>query len=149
MKKLTLLFCLTTAFFTTAWSQINPVSWTYSAEKTGDQEYNIVFRADVEEGWYIYSQFLAENGPIPTSFEFDKNDNVKLVGEASEAGKKTASYDDLFEMDIIKFAGLTTFTQSVTTNGKPTQIKGSLTYMTCNDEGCLPPVDVDFSVALK
>ncbi|MFK7935765.1 MAG: protein-disulfide reductase DsbD domain-containing protein [Saprospiraceae bacterium] len=148
MKKLTLLLFFATILMTTAFAQMNPVSWTYNAEKTGENEYNIVFKADVQDGWYIYSQFLGENGPIPTSFEFDNNAGIELVGKASEKGKKTESYDDIFEMDIVKFAGKTTFKQQVKTAGNPTKVTGYLTYMTCNDEGCLPPVDVDFAVKL-
>lgn len=149
MKKLTLLLLCFSTLTISASAQMNPVTWTYAAEKVSDTDYQVVFTAEVQDGWYIYSQFLGENGPIPTAFEFDQNGGVELVGKASEDGKKTESYDDIFEMDIIKFAGTTTFKQQVKTAGEPTKVTGYLTYMTCNDEGCLPPVDVDFSVDLR
>lgn len=148
MKKLALLLFFATTFTMTAFAQMSPVNWTYNSEKIGENEFNIVFKADVQDGWYIYSQFLGDNGPIPTTFEFDSNDNVELVGKASEEGKKTEAYDDIFEMDIVKFAGKTTFKQKIKTTGKSTKVTGYLTYMTCNNEGCLPPVDVDFTVNL-
>jgi hypothetical protein len=32
---------------------------------------------------------------------------------------------------------------------KQTIAKGKIEYMTCNDQKCLPPEDINFSVAIK
>ena len=48
----------------------NPVTWNFAVE--GNE---FVFTADIEEGWHLYSQHLPpDDGPIPTSFNFDKNE---------------------------------------------------------------------------
>jgi thiol:disulfide interchange protein DsbD len=65
MKKnlLALIFFLPSLLF----SQIfNPVEWSFSQEDLGDSEYNLVFEANIEDGWYVYSQNVGDDGPIPT-----------------------------------------------------------------------------------
>lgn len=126
----------------------NPVSWTYNAVKVSEAEYDIVFTATVENGWYVYSQHLDEGGPIPTSFEFNSNDNMELVGKTKEEGNKKEAFDDLFGMNVIKFLDKATFTQRIKLKGTIPSIQGYLTFMTCNGESCLPPQDIDFNVKL-
>ena len=69
MKKnlLALIFFLPSLLF----SQIfNPVEWSFSQEDLGDSEYNLLFEANIEDGWYVYSQHVGDDGPIPTEFTF-------------------------------------------------------------------------------
>jgi thiol:disulfide interchange protein DsbD len=37
---------------------IQPVKWSYSTEKVNDKEYNLVFKAKIDKGWHLYSQFF-------------------------------------------------------------------------------------------
>ena len=46
----------------------DPVQWTQSYKKLNGQEYELIFKARIDEGWTIYSQELVGDGPIPTSF---------------------------------------------------------------------------------
>jgi thiol:disulfide interchange protein DsbD len=50
-------------------------------------------------------------------------------------------------MNIVKFSGEPTFTQRVTARAG-TVLSGYLEFMTCDEEKCLPPVSVDFSIGL-
>ncbi len=128
-------------------AQKQVVEWSFDAEKVATEEYNIIFTAEVEKGWYVYSQFLSDDGPIPTSFEFDKAAGLKLNGKAKEEGYKKEGYDEIFGMNLVKFGKTATFTQPVEAKAATT-LTGYLTYMTCNDEQCLPPTDVNFSITL-
>lgn len=127
----------------------DPVKWQFSSEALGGSEYLLTFKADVETGWFIYSQHLDEGGPIPTTFEFEKQTGVELLGALSETGKRKEGYDELFDMNIVKFGGETIFQQKIKVNETVANVKGYLTFMTCNHETCLPPVDVDFSFDLQ
>ena len=49
---------------------IEPVIWTVETEKLNKNEYNIVFKADIEDGWHLYSQNTPFGGPMPLYFEF-------------------------------------------------------------------------------
>lgn len=132
------------------WAQSDPVQWSFESKKINATEYDLVFTAQVNKGWFIYSQYLESNeGPIPTSFEFEENEKVEFVGEIKEEGHKKEGFDDIFGMNLIKFSDQVTFTQRIRLKGKLNKIDGSLEFMTCDDERCLPPLTVEFEIELK
>jgi thiol:disulfide interchange protein DsbD len=148
MKKITL-FSLALLLAGAVFGQLNPVKWTYQAQKAGNGEYDLVFTAHIQDGWYVYSQYLeSDEGPIRTTFTFDENTKVEMVGKNAEAGHKHEGFDDLFGMNVIKFSGEPTFTQRVKVKSA-TQLSGRLEFMTCDNERCLPPKEVEFSFALE
>ncbi|MBI1226180.1 MAG: thioredoxin fold domain-containing protein [Bacteroidetes bacterium] len=141
------------AFATTSFGQIyNPVKWSFSSKQLSDTEFNLVYTATLEDGWYIYSQYLeSEDGPIATSFTYDKGSYFSLVGKNIETSSHRKELNDpLFDnMHVIKFAEKVSFTQKVKVTDFAKPITGYLTFMTCNNERCLPPSDIDFSFQLK
>jgi Disulphide bond corrector protein DsbC len=154
MKKIAF-FAVALFMASAAIAQQNPVKWSYEAKKVADAPkgellYDLVFTAHISDGWYVYSQYLeSDDGPIRTSFTYDEaNTLVKMDGKNVEDGHKYEGYDDLFGMNIIKFKGNTTFTQRVKISA-PTTLKGSVEFMTCDHERCLPPSDVPFRFDLK
>ena len=151
MKKLKLFFALIIAFIVplTSFGQVyDPVHWSFSAESLGDNVYNVIFRADIEAGWHIYSQKLDNDGPVPTSFLFTENADYELIGEVME-GPAIVHYDKAFEMDLKYFEKEAIFTQKVKVLGKElVALKGELEYMVCNDGMCLPPTAVEFDINL-
>ncbi|MEO0897466.1 MAG: protein-disulfide reductase DsbD domain-containing protein [Bacteroidota bacterium] len=133
-----------------SWAQIeDPVDWSFSKKDLGNGEYELVFIALVDEGWHIYSQFTAPNGPIPTSFTYESKDNVELIGKAKEIGEVEKGYDEIFMTEVSSFKGDATFKQKVKVNAESATVSGYLTYMVCNDEKCLPPRDEEFSFSLS
>ncbi len=148
MKKL-LFFAVALLAAGAVFGQMNPVKWSYEAKKVTDGEYDLVFTAHIQDGWYVYSQYLeSDDGPIRTSFNFEENANVELVGNAKEEGRKYEGYDDLFAMNIVKFSGEPTFTQRIKVKS-PTALTGYLEFMTCDNEKCLPPAEVNFRFGLE
>ncbi|MEZ4982286.1 MAG: protein-disulfide reductase DsbD family protein, partial [Saprospiraceae bacterium] len=128
---------------------LEPVKWTFDIEPLSGNEYNLKFTADLDEGWTIYSQFTSDDGPVPTVFEFDPGNHFTRVGKVEESGKKKEGYDPLFDVDVIKFVkGPVLFSQKVKVSDASKPITGYLTYMTCDNEKCLPPTDVDFEFNL-
>lgn len=148
MKKIPLL--VNFLFFSfLSFAQLNPVSWTFSAEKITDTEYNVYLVASVDDDWFIYSQYLeSDDGPIRTTFSFDKSPDVKLIGKTKEDGKKKEGYDALFDMNVVKFGGKVTFTQKVAVKAGAEKVSGWLEFMTCDDGRCLPPKEVTFDIKL-
>lgn len=151
MKKLLFLLCFAPL------SLLAQVTWSFSSQPLGNDEFNIVFKATIEEGWYVYSQYLpATEGasPVPTSFTYDPEagKTFKLVGKNIETGAHKIELDDpLFDnLHITKFGAKTvTFTQKVKVLDYKQPITGYLTFMTCNDKTCKPPRDIDFSFKLE
>ena len=135
-------------FVSLSWSQIlDPVKWSTEVVSLGDHEYELVFHADIEQGWKIYSQYLeSDDGPVRTTFEFD-GDHYELIGKNEEKGKVKEGFDEIFEMNVISITGHATFHQKVkSTSDQP--ITGYLVFMTCDATRCLPPKEVEFSFSL-
>jgi Disulphide bond corrector protein DsbC len=128
----------------------NPVKWSFSTKDAGAGQVDLILTGTIEDGWATYSQFLeSEDGPVATSLAFKEGAHYKLVGKAAESGDKTTVHDKVFDMKVTKFKHKAIFTQRIQVSdyGKP--VEGYITYMTCNDEMCLPPKDVDFKFTLK
>ncbi|MFT6922013.1 MAG: hypothetical protein ACJA1C_001011 [Crocinitomicaceae bacterium] len=121
------------------------ITWSFSF----DQELSaITIDADIEEGWHLYSQVLNnEFGPIPTKFEYVTNESYKLVGGTVEP-QPIKEYDENFEGDMSFFKDNVSFVQKVE-NTNASSIEGVVTFMVCNDEMCMPPVDLEFSITIK
>ena len=130
-------------------SQANPVTWNYAAKKINNEEFEVTFTATIDNGWNIYSQHTDPSGPVPTSINFEENANIEIIGETIETGKKKEAFDELFGVKVIKFAGEVVFTQKVKVKAAANELTGYLEFMSCDDEKCLPPKEVEFSIALK
>ena len=132
---------------TAAFAQFHdPVKWSMSQKKVTETEYELVFKADIEPGWNVYSQYLeSDEGPIPTSFNYEEGAHFELVGKNVEEGHKKEGHDEIFDMNLIKFYKEVTFTQRVKIKDASKPITGYLEFMTCDDERCLPPTEKDFS----
>ncbi len=148
MKK-AFLFCAFSLTVLALQAQLKPVKWTFASEKTGDQEYTLTLTADCQVGWNIYSQNTDPDGPIPTSFTFAPTAGFELIGETEEAGHKKEGYDEMFQMNVIKYTDEVVFTQKVKLTESPVTIKGFVEYMCCDDEKCLPPTKEGFYFTLE
>ena len=143
-----ILFSLISTF---SFSQIQkPVTWSYSAKKINTTTYEVHLTANIEGRWHIYSQTTPDGGPIPTKITFTKNPLVSLDGNAKEVGKLQQKHEPLFGVDVKQFADKVDFVQTVKLKTPvKTNIAGSIDFMVCDDEQCLPPSKQAFSVALN
>ncbi len=127
----------------------NPVTWTTSWEHIEGDRYLLIFSAEIEKGWAVYSQYLeSDEGPVATSINFDDPSSFELISKSTESGHKKEGFDALFEMNVVKFMDTYRIDQEV--SAKENQvIKGYINYMTCDEEKCLPPTDVEFALSLS
>ncbi len=126
----------------------DPVKWSYTSEKINDKEVNLLITAKIEKGWHVYSQFIEEGGPIPTSFKFNPSGAYKLIGKVSESPRAISAFDKNFDMQIAWHKDQVVFKQRVSINEPVSSISGTLEFMVCNDERCLPPAEVEFQIPL-
>ena len=146
MKKF--LFSITLIFPTLLFSQIfSPVQWEFSKEELGNDEYNLFFTANIDDGWYLYSQFIEDDGPLPTSFNFFESDKYELIGKTNEE-EPVKEYDPNFDMILSYFTKQVVFNQKVKLNSDNLTLNGELMFMVCDATQCLPPEYVDFSFKL-
>lgn len=125
----------------------DPVKWTFQIEKTGDKEYKLRYIAKVDKGWNVYSQFTSDDGPVPTTITYEEKAGIELIGKSSETGSRKEGMDPLFGVNVIKFLADKPFIieQKIRVKDASKPISGYVTYMSCDDEKCLPPTDADFT----
>jgi len=128
------------SFITSTAQVFDPVSWTTSLETNEKEEVVLVSTATIKEGWHLYSQFIEEGGPIPTTFSYSKE--IKTIGNTTE-GEGVVVEDPTFEMKLKYFEHQAEFRQIVELKENQSSAKALVEFMVCNDEMCLPPKEVD------
>ena len=148
MRKLILmLFCLLSM---QAFAKIDtPVHWKFKSASTGKDQYAVTFTATIDKGWHMYSQFLKSGGPVPTSFKFDNLPSASLLGKVTEKPAALKGYDQSFGMTIEYHEHEVTFTQIVRSTDEKAHLTGTLTYMVCSGQKCLPPSDINFDIPVS
>lgn len=144
---LSLLTLFAIAWPTSLAAQIyDPVTWSFSVDVHDDEGATLVLQADIQKGWHVYATELpSDDGPIATSFEFESSGAYALDGKIQEP-KYITKFDPNFDMELNFHDNQAIFRQKVKLlSPEALTIKGMLTFMTCDDEKCLPPEDVDFS----
>lgn len=153
MKKLSKL-ALTGLFFLVAtlnglaqFGVQNPVTWDWEVKELGGGKYELVFTPTIEDHYHIYS-LTTDNGPLPTEFIFESNSAIEWLTPMQE-DEPIVEYDSGFDADLAYHDDGVKFTRKLKVNAATTTLEGYVTWMACNDEGCLPPDDVEFSFDLK
>lgn len=126
---------------------LKPVHWTYSRQKLGENQYIIHMKATIDPGWHIYAQD-AGKGPIPTSFTFNKNDRLTFKGKVRGVGKLQKNFDKAFNSVLKYYENSVDFVQFVQAKPGAQAVEGTLEYMVCNNQQCLPPKSIEFKIAL-
>jgi thiol:disulfide interchange protein DsbD len=127
----------------------NPIKWRTSVKMTSKTEGVITLKAVVSQGWHLYGLQLPDDGPRPTVIDFSTSTGIKLVGSVTPARKASEHKDDVFGMTLSWWDKDISFTQKFkVTNKKTAKINGKVSYMSCNDETCMPPATENISVAV-
>lgn len=145
------LFSLGLLFSLSVSSQIlKPVKWSYAAKKTSKTTAVLYLKASIEEGWHLYSQNMADGGPVKTTFSFSPAKNYQITGKTIEP-KAIVKFEKSFNMNVSYFEKSVIFQQQVKLTGKGANamVKGTVEFMVCNDQQCLPPETVEFSIPVK
>jgi len=163
MKKTSLLISIILVFSFSSIAQIfEPVKWSFDKKDLGNNEYELIFSASIEDNWHLYSQSIPEGGPTKTSFYFygmegfdviDKS--ITTIEEESFKREKKMdyiipfnepeghdAYDPIFKMDVKSFEHDAKFTQKIKlNNADPLIISGYIYFGACDDKTCIPPND--------
>ena len=147
MKKLFLLFLLlplaTIAQLGNNNGIVKPLHWHLSSEKTGDDTYNLIFEADIDDGWHLYSQFNDPMASLPIEFEWKDakdakhpNGKYEVIGHAKEINTHKA-YNKTFKATETFFSKHAKLIQPIKLLDKNhTKIQVTLFGQTCK-ESCI------------
>jgi thiol:disulfide interchange protein DsbD len=112
----------------------HPVQWSQKLEQLTDTTYALVFQAEIEDQWHLYSQHTPDGGALPTEFMFSgAGAGYELLGPVGESETHTA-YSDIFEVDETFFTGTATFTQEILITDKQLAgIQVDVFYQVCKE----------------
>jgi thiol:disulfide interchange protein len=148
MKKIFILFFTLLSVITSA-QIFTPVSWDFSQKQVSDHEIELQFKTTIDDGWYLYSQFIGDDGPVPTEFTFTTEGGYSLVGTPKE-GEPIEEFDPNFDMILKYFKNEAIFTQIVqVSSAEDFNLDGNVYFMVCDEAQCLPPEEVEFSFEIK
>lgn len=128
---------------------LNPVKWDIRAEKVSATEYDLIFSANIDHEWAIYSQFVGDDGPLPTVFSFIESSDYLIVGDTQEKElNRVSKYDEVFEMVVTKFFDKAIFSQriDIVKSSSNFKIQGNIEFMTCDDTRCTYEPDNTFVI---
>lgn len=133
------------AFFQ-AFSQ-DLIRWKFSLQNKGNGEIELIADATIEKGWHMYDSKIPDNGPFPTSLNFDEIKGAEIIGDFHAVGKQpSVKYDEVFQMEIGTFDHSAKFVQRIKITDKESfSIAGDVRAQACNDKSCSSPIPVDFS----
>lgn len=116
---------------------INPVEWDYKVQKEGGNAV-LIFKAEIDEDWHLYSQNFPEGGPIRTSFNFNDSPHFTLAGETSERPEPESEFDETFGVQVKYFSGEATFKQKIKLQTQQSfEVTGNIEYQVCQEEKCV------------
>jgi thiol:disulfide interchange protein DsbD len=120
----------------------DPIEWKATLEQENDSIYNLIFTANLQKGWHLYSQDEVEIdiAPIPTEFSYSEaSEKYELMGPTVEPDVP-ALYDAVFEAEITYFENEAVFKQKVKVlDAADLVITAEVYFSVCDDEKCLPP----------
>ena len=124
-----------------------PVKWSFSTQDLPNGQVRVDLGATMETGWHVYAtQLPSDQGPLPTAITFTPSDAYYLVDGVKEPEPEKAD-DPNFGMVLHFHSVPTVFSQTIARKSAAAfTVKGEVEYMACNDQMCLPPVKVPFSI---
>lgn len=126
------------------------VKWSFAAKKLSDKTYELVASAALPKTWHIYSQTTPDGGPVATKIAFKKNPLLIINGIPKETGALKTTHDQVFDVDVKYYNDKVDFVQLVKLRTPATtSVSGTVEYMICNDEKCLPPTKQNFDIKLQ
>ena len=128
----------------------DPVSWTTSVKETGDS-IELIAKAVIAPPYHLYSCFLPEKGPNPTTFTFKKMEAYELQGEVIELGTIHEEFDDVFKLNLKMYSDSVRFVHRIKrTTEAPFTITCNVEYQSCKDGECLyGESDLEFKISGK
>ncbi|MFW6202939.1 MAG: cytochrome c biogenesis protein CcdA, partial [Marinilabilia sp.] len=149
MKKLKLsfIFAFLAGLFSLNAQVVEPVEWDFSINEISDTEVEIVAEATIDQGWHLYGADLPEEGPVPTSLNLVESDEYEAGGDLRQEPEPDLQHDPNFDMELSWFSENARLILPVElANEDVSSIEGYVEFMACDDEQCLPPERVDFTL---
>ena len=138
-RLLVLLFAFTSVVVSA--QMYDPVQWLFSFEKISENEIELQFKADIEEDWHLYSQYLPDGvDAYPTEFIFVNTEDYELIDQMIEP-EPIKEADPMFDNLVLPyFKNEVVFRQIIRINSSSDfKISGEISFMSCDEVQCVFP----------
>lgn len=147
MKKTILLF-LFLCFNFAGFAQLEkPITWSFIAKKSGNNEAVIFIKAKLDGKWHVYAQQIKAEA-MRLKFNYSPSKDYTLIGKTTEP-KPIKKYDKIVQMELAYFEKEVVFTQKIKLNKTSTTVKAKVEFMVCNDKKCLPADEIILNIPVK
>ena len=122
------------------------VVWTFSAVKKTGNIVEVHVKASLSEGWHLYSSDTVSS-PFPTQVKVLAGPGLSLQGPLREEGRMVVGMQPEGGEPVRYFKGTVDFIQSVTISADLHSVSGTVQFVICTDEQCMPPGKKEFTVS--
>lgn len=142
-------------FSASAFAQ-NPTKWILESDKQGkslkkDETFKADLKAEIEEGWHLYSTEQPGGGPFPTKITLPENSNFTVAG-LIETSKPIVKLDSNFivedkplETKFFEKQAVFTVPLKSSSDANADDLAVNVRFQVCKDTLCLPPKTVKVS----
>ena len=128
---------------------VEPVKWNFKSTRDG-LEATLIFNAAIDKGWHLYDTQLPEGGPVKTSIHYADSTLFEFEGNLNKEPNPSEVFDKNFNLNLRYFTKQAVLTQKIRLKSSDkSEIKGFVEFMSCNDETCTPPTEVEFAFNLN
>ena len=146
IKRIYTLFILLMVALTSMAQLAEPVKFVVKHAVNDKGQLEVSFQGKIDAGWHVYGTNIKDGGPTAATVTLDKQVGVEVAGKLETIGDVHTINDAMFGMEVETIEGEVTFKQTFNITCEDYEVAGYLTYGACNDQNCLPPTSVDFSV---
>ncbi len=137
IRKITFIFCLFFISFGLSAQVLKPIKWASelsTKEAKIGETIELIFTAQIEEKWYLYStDFDPDLGPVVTTFSFKPNPSYKLVGAIEPIGAKKKYDAEIWGGEYTYFKKSAEFRQKVKILTQDFKVEAANEYQVCSE----------------
>ncbi len=149
MKQLLLSIILISGAFITKAQIHDHAKWSYTVEKLSDKQLQVLLTVKLDSGWHIYSSEMEEGGPQRTIVNIEPGRFIKASDETFESGSLIEKFDTSFNITLRYYPNQAVFKKIIDIGDTSAfTLKGSISYMLCTDEVCLPPEEKEYAIQI-
>lgn len=147
----TLLISLIVSIYSISFAQIEKhAKWDFSSKRINDNEVELIFKAQIDKGWHLYSPYNPPGASRPLEINFDQSDKFTKKGKIKESPKPTEKYEEIFDVTEKYFELQATFKQVITVKSTENfKVTGLLEGQVCFEDGMCIGFEEPFEINIK
>jgi len=127
---------------------VGKITWVCILKRNTPDEGEILMKAKIPTGWHLYALGNRPDSPIQMNFKFSPDKSYALIGAVSQP-QPLRKFEKQLGIPVTYFEHEVEFGQKIKLKGKNGTINGTIQFMQCSNDICLPPQDFGFSLKIR